>query len=97
MGSFRQVQSCLNSPAGPLRRKQNLGVMDDATEFSQVLKPYLFFSWFLQVLFIIVKLFRKLPKVLVVMANLQVVPTVKIIKTESNLTNYFVDWVEAVQ
>ncbi|XP_021823816.1 uncharacterized protein LOC110765074 isoform X3 [Prunus avium] len=36
LGSFRQVQSCLNSPAGPLRRKQNLGVMDDATEFSQV-------------------------------------------------------------
>lgn len=72
--------------------------MDDATEFSQVLKPCLFFSWFLQLLFIIVKLFRKLPKVLeVVMANLQVVPTVKIIKTESNLTNYFVDWVEAVQ
>ncbi|KAM1012029.1 hypothetical protein ACFX2C_047307 [Malus domestica] len=36
LGSFGQVQSCLNSPAGLFRRRQTLGIVDDDNEFSQV-------------------------------------------------------------
>ncbi|KAM2685465.1 hypothetical protein FF1_047168 [Malus domestica] len=36
LGSFGQVQSCLNSPAGLFRRRQTLVIVDDDNEFSQV-------------------------------------------------------------
>lgn len=29
--------SCINSPAGFIRRKRNLGILEDATELSQVM------------------------------------------------------------
>ncbi|KAJ4828795.1 hypothetical protein Tsubulata_010808 [Turnera subulata] len=35
--SQRVSQSCVNSPAGFMRRKYNLGIIEDATEFEQVL------------------------------------------------------------
>lgn len=50
LGSFRQVQSCLNSPAGLFRRRQTLGIVDDGNEFSQVFIPFTFFS-FLQLFY----------------------------------------------
>lgn len=38
--SCRRVQSCVNSPAGVFRKKQTLGLLDEATEYSQVLNPF---------------------------------------------------------
>ncbi|KAK9950728.1 hypothetical protein M0R45_006200 [Rubus argutus] len=34
--SCRRVQSCVNSPAGVFRKKQTLGLLDEATEYSQI-------------------------------------------------------------
>lgn len=41
--SHRDAQSCVNSPAGFMRRKCNLGLPDYATEFSQV-STFLYFE-----------------------------------------------------
>jgi hypothetical protein len=35
--NHRGAQSCVNSPAGFIRRKHNLGILEDDTELSQVL------------------------------------------------------------
>ncbi|XP_020535787.1 PH, RCC1 and FYVE domains-containing protein 1 isoform X2 [Jatropha curcas] len=34
--NHRAAQSCVNSPAGYIRRKHNLGILEDPTDFSQV-------------------------------------------------------------
>ncbi|XP_050229612.1 PH, RCC1 and FYVE domains-containing protein 1 isoform X2 [Mercurialis annua] len=34
--NYRSAQSCVNSPAGYMRRKHNLGILEDSKEFSQV-------------------------------------------------------------
>ena len=36
----RGIVSCANSPAGFVRRKYNLGLLEDSTDFPQVLVPY---------------------------------------------------------
>jgi hypothetical protein len=40
--NHRGAQSCVNSPAGFIRRKHNLGILEDDTELSQVLTTSLF-------------------------------------------------------
>ncbi|MED6159053.1 hypothetical protein PIB30_038748 [Stylosanthes scabra] len=38
--SCKGVQSCVSSPAGILRRKKNLGLLDDTSQFAQVINNF---------------------------------------------------------
>lgn len=48
----RGVQSCVNSPAGVIQRKNNLGLLEDANQISQVFENY-FSVGFLNIHFLI--------------------------------------------